>query len=163
MRVAAVAVGAAVVLCVGGPAPAAAVTARWGWPLAAPHAITRGFVAPATPYGSGHRGIDIAGVTGHDVTASADGVVHFVGWVVDRPVVSVRHPDGLISSFEPVASALTAGELVVRGQVIGVLQEGHCPHACLHFGVRRYGEYVSPLLFLGGVPRSVLLPTRPLD
>jgi hypothetical protein len=28
----------------------------------------------------------------------------------------------------------------------------------VHFGVRIDGEYVSPFLFLGGIPRAVLLP-----
>jgi len=120
-------------------------------------------VAPAHPYGSGHRGIDIAGADGGDVVAPAAGVVHFAGWVVNRPLISVRHPDGLISSFEPVSSEHLAGAPVARGEVIGTLEPGHCVTACLHFGVRRHGEYVSPLLYLGGIPRAVLLPTRSLE
>jgi hypothetical protein len=35
---------------------------------------------------------------------------------------------------------------------------GHCEGSCIHFGVRLHGEYVSPLLYLAGVPRAVLLP-----
>jgi murein DD-endopeptidase MepM/ murein hydrolase activator NlpD len=56
---------------------------------------------------------------------------------------------------------LVAGDAVRRGEVVGVLQPGHCSRPCLHFGVRRHGEYLSPLNFLGGIPHSVLLPTRP--
>jgi murein DD-endopeptidase MepM/ murein hydrolase activator NlpD len=82
--------------------------------------------------------------------------------VVDRPVLSIRHSGGLISSYEPVESTLARGGSVVRGQVIGTIVAGHCASPCLHFGVRLDGEYVSPLLLLGGVPASVLLPTRPL-
>lgn len=155
------------------PAPGAAPSAEarlaassdgmlWSWPLWPPLAIARPFLAPATRYSSGHRGVDLRGEEGAPVLAPADGVVHFSGFVVDRPLVSIRHPDGLISSFEPVASELVAGTPVLRGDTIGALQSGHCPAPCLHLGVRRHGEYVSPLNYLGGIPRSILLPTRPL-
>lgn len=136
---------------------------RWAWPVGPPFGIVRSFIAPVTPYSSGHRGIDIGGADGGDVVAPAAGIVHFAGWVVNRPVVSLRHPNGLISSFEPVTSTLAEGTAVARGQVIGRLEPGHCATACLHFGVRRHGEYVSPLLYLAGIPRSVLLPTRTIS
>lgn len=143
-----------------GVGPATAAAPRWDWPTPPPHAIVRQYLAPATPYGPGHRGIDIAADSAV-VTAPADGVVHFAGVVVDRPVLSIRHSGGLLSSYEPLATELVAGDPVTRGQVIGTLEPGHCPQQlCLHFGVRLDGEYVNPLLLLGGVPRSVLLPTR---
>ncbi|WP_193509920.1 M23 family metallopeptidase [Cryobacterium sp. BB736] len=142
---------------------AGAQPAVWSWPLAPPHPIARPFIAPPTPYSAGHRGIDITAVPGADVLAPAAGLVHFSGVVVDRPVLSIRHPGGLISSFEPVASPLKAGDAVSGGQPVGTLEAGHCATACLHFGVRLHGEYVSPLNYLGGVSRAVLLPTRSLD
>jgi murein DD-endopeptidase MepM/ murein hydrolase activator NlpD len=120
------------------------------------------FIAPETRYAAGHRGIDIAAPVGSPVLAPSDGVVSFAGFVVDRPVLSVRHPGGLVSSYEPVATALVEGASIHRGEVIGVVVAGHCAAACLHFGVRLDGEYVSPLNYLGGIPRSVLLPTRTL-
>ena len=89
--------------------------------------------------------------------------MHFVGFVVDRPVLSIEHAGGLLSSYEPVTSSLSKGDPVARGQPIGELLPGHCARPCLHFGVRLAGDYVSPLLLLGGVPRAVLLPTRGLD
>ncbi|MBX3094490.1 MAG: M23 family metallopeptidase [Cryobacterium sp.] len=143
-----------------GPAETITASPQWEWPIGPPFRIVRPFIAPPTPYASGHRGIDIGGRVGIEVRAPASGIVHYAGWVVDRPVLSIRHGDGLISSFEPVASSLVAGEPVARGQAIGTLEAGHCAAACLHLGVRRHGEYVSPLLYLGGIERSVLLPTR---
>jgi murein DD-endopeptidase MepM/ murein hydrolase activator NlpD len=143
-------------------APETVLVARgtWAWPVTPPHPIARPFVAPATPYGAGHRGIDIRS-GGVDVFAPESGIVSFVGSVAGRPVLAIRHPGGVVSSFEPVASTLTAGEAVSRGQLVGALLPGHCSSApCLHFGVRLSGEYVSPLNFLGGIPRAVLLPTR---
>jgi len=146
--------------------PAAAVPPRWAWPTPAPHALVRQYLAPATPYGPGHRGIDIAAAASSmgavEIRAPADGVVHFAGVVVDRPVLSIAHVGGLLSSYEPLTTTLAAGDAVSRGQVIGTLEPGHCSQQlCLHFGVRLDGEYVNPLLLLGGLPRSVLLPTRP--
>ena len=145
--------------------PAEGAAADWVWPLDQPRTLVRPFIAPPTPYAAGHRGIDIASVGDDDsvtVYAPADGVVHFAGVVVDRPVLSINHGNGVLSSFEPVASTLVAGIRVRQGEVIGVLQPGHCLRPCLHLGARRDGAYVSPLNFLGGIPHSVLLPTRPL-
>ncbi|MCS0500472.1 M23 family metallopeptidase [Protaetiibacter mangrovi] len=140
-------------------AAAAAAAALWAWPIASPHPIARAYLAPATPYAAGHRGVDIRAAEGEVVRAPADGVVHYVGVVVDRPVLSIDHGGGVLSSYEPVVTALHAGDVVHRGQLIGTLQAGHCAGgACLHFGVRIDGAYVSPLLFLGGQPRAVLLP-----
>lgn len=133
---------------------------RWVWPVAAPHPVVRSFAAPATAYGAGHRGIDVGAASESPVVAPDDGVVFFAGVVVDRPVLSIAHSGGLVSSYEPVSSALPAGTPVGRGSVVGTLLPGHCAESCLHFGVRLHGEYVSPLNYLGGVPRAVLLPTR---
>jgi len=141
-------------------APASAAPARWAWPVHGSHEIVRPFIAPATQYSAGHRGIDIA-ATG-TVYAPADGVVHFVGFVVDRAVISIAHSGDVLSSYEPVRSTLSEGEVVGRGQPIGTLEVGHCDEPCLHFGVRVHGQYVSPMLFLGGIAHSVLLPTRGL-
>lgn len=139
-------------------AAAAAVLALWAWPVAAPHPIARAYLAPATPYAAGHRGVDIRSPASV-VRAPADGVVHFAGVVVDRPVLSIDHGGGVLSSYEPVETTLRRGDVVRRGEVIGTLLPGHCSGGpCLHFGVRIDGEYVSPLLFLGGQPRAVLLP-----
>ena len=135
---------------------------QWVWPLDGPHTVTRPYLPPVSQYGRGHRGVDLAAPAGAVVRAPADGVVHFVGFVVDRPVISLRHADGALSSFEPVESDLARGDRVEAGDVIGTLLSGHCEREapCLHLGVRILGQYVSPLKYLGGIPRSVLLPTR---
>lgn len=146
-------------------APGRAPVARgdWAWPLRGSHDILRPFIAPSTEYSAGHRGIDIAAganQSGLEVLAPEDGVVHFAGVVVDRGVLSVEHRGGVLSSYEPVTAVVHKGDAVHRGQVIATLDAGHCSIPCLHFGVRVDGQYVSPLLFLGGVVRPVLLPSR---
>jgi len=130
--------------------------------VSGPRVVARPYLAPATPYGPGHRGVDLA-ASSAVVTAPADGIVHFSGVVVDRPVLSIEHAGGFLSSYEPVTSPLAKGDPVARGDPIGTLEPGHCAAPCLHFGVRLDGEYVSPLVLLGGVPRAVLLPTRRLS
>jgi murein DD-endopeptidase MepM/ murein hydrolase activator NlpD len=139
---------------------AAAIRGSWRWPVGPPHPLARPYLAPPTPYAAGHRGIDIRAEDGTPVRAPDDGVVHFVGVVVDRAVISIDHGDGVLSSFEPVTSSLGTGDAVLRGEVIGTLLAGHCTTPCLHLGARVDGAYVNPLLFLDGVPWSVLLPAR---
>lgn len=154
-----VAVGlAAVISGDGAPSAVAAPEAAWSWPVDGPRAIERAYVAPPTPYGRGHRGIDIR--AGPTVFAPADGVVRFAGIVVDRPVLTIDHGGGIVSSYEPVAATVAAGDRVARGEPVGGVLDGHCGTRCVHVGVRIDGQYVSPLRFLGGVPAAVLLPTR---
>lgn len=132
---------------------------RWVWPVPPPHSISRGFQAPATRYSAGHRGIDIAAGAGEPISAPTNAVVHFSGRVVDRPVLTLETSDGLLISMEPVDSSVPSGALVAKGDVIATsARGGHCDAACVHLGVRRDGEYVNPLLFLGGLERAILLP-----
>jgi murein DD-endopeptidase MepM/ murein hydrolase activator NlpD len=128
----------------------------------APVEVTRPFDAPATPYGPGHRGVDLAGGPGAVIVAAGDGVVVFAGLVAGRPVVSIAHPGGLRTTYEPVAPSVRAGLPVARGSPIGTLLAGHagCPvAACLHWGLRRGESYLDPLLLLAP-PRIRLLPWR---
>ena len=141
------------------PAPAAADEGTWRWPVDPPRSIARPFIPPPTPYAAGHRGIDIRAPAGV-LYAPAAGVVHFAGVVVDRPVLSIDHGGGVISSYEPVQTTLVEGDVVAAGDVIGTVLPGHCATVCVHMGVRVDGQYVSPLRFLGGIPRAILLPTR---
>ncbi len=185
---------------------------RWAWPLRPRPQVARGFVVGPARWSPGHRGVDLlagAGVSGGFTTADkvsetveirspASGAVRFAGVIAGRPVLSIDHGGGLISSFEPVTSALHRGQLVQRGDVVGQLGGGpsHCTSpshhpgprsgtgtgtgsgsgsgtgsgsgsgsataTCLHWGVRKDGHYIDPLLL---VPASrgpaVLLPMRP--
>jgi murein DD-endopeptidase MepM/ murein hydrolase activator NlpD len=137
------------------PAPGA----LWVAPLPGPQ-VTRPFEAPASPYGPGHRGADLAAAPAATVLAAGDGVVAFAGRVAGRPVVSIDHPGGLRTTYEPVDAVVGAGQAVARGSPIGILTAGHegCPAAaCLHWGLRRGKTYLDPLLLLAP-PRIRLLP-----
>ena len=136
-----------------------ATAAGWSWPVAPPIVVVAPFRAPPTPYAAGHRGIDLAVAPGASITAAAAGTVSFAGAVAGRGVVAVDHGGGVVSAIEPVAATVGEGFAVSAGEVIGTVSSGgHCSAGCVHFGVRIDGEYVSPFLFLGGLPRAVLLP-----
>jgi murein DD-endopeptidase MepM/ murein hydrolase activator NlpD len=123
--------------------------ARYVMPLAG-EVVTR-FDAPDVPWGAGHRGVDIAGAVGSVVHAAAGGVVAFVGVVVDRPVISIDHPDGIRTTYEPVTATVEVGDAVVQGQAIGTLvaEGSHCvAAACLHWGARVAEDYIDPLSLL---------------
>ncbi|WP_345802787.1 M23 family metallopeptidase [Microbacterium sp. AZCO] len=140
------------------PSPGAASAARWSWPVS-PFRLAAPYVQPANAYAAGHRGIDLEPLGDLDVRAPAAGVVAFVGDVAGRPIVTIDHGGGLVSTLEPVTSTLTPGTRVDREDVVGELSVGgHAEPGTLHFGVRLDGEYINPLLLLGGVPRAVLLP-----
>jgi murein DD-endopeptidase MepM/ murein hydrolase activator NlpD len=141
-------------------AAAPPATALWTAPLRGSPQVARPFDPPATVYGAGHRGVDLAGTPGEPVLAAGDGVVVFAGMVAGRPVVSIEHAGGLRTTYEPVSPEVGAGQAVARGSPIGSLLAGHpgCPvAACLHWGLRRGGTYLDPLLLLG-LPRVRLLP-----
>jgi murein DD-endopeptidase MepM/ murein hydrolase activator NlpD len=131
---------------------------RWDWPVTGFRLIAP-YVQPADPYSAGHRGLDLEPVDPGAVSAPAPGVVAFAGIVADRALVTIDHGDGLVTTLEPVTPRVEVGEAVARGEVVGDLGfGGHTPAGALHFGVRSEGEYINPLVLLGGVPRAVLLP-----
>lgn len=71
-----------------------AIADSWSWPLAPPWRIVGAYVAPPTPYGVGHRGIDLSSALGMPVLAPASGVILFAATVVDRGVISIDHGAG---------------------------------------------------------------------
>lgn len=121
-------------------------------------AVLRLFLRPAVRWGPGHRGVDVASSDGV-VLAPADGTVTWTGHVVDRGVLTITHPDGLRSSFEPVSALLDVGTPVRRGEPVATVERGgtHCRSTCVHWGVRRGTEYLDPMTLVA--PRQVrLLP-----
>lgn len=143
----------------------------WVPPVAQGLEVVRGFEKPDARWSTGHRGVDLALEAGGEILAPHEGKVVFAGTVVDRQVLTLEHPDGRRSSFEPVTSPLPVGSLVQAGDVIAHLDPDvqHCaPRSCLHWGVREPVEtggtakqgldYVNPLTLLGLEGPSVLLP-----
>lgn len=157
------AAGDAVRGTVGGTAdrPASGTDVEYVWPTGGPVGVLSPFEGSATPYGPGHRGVDLDVRPGASVVAAADGVVAFTGMVAGRPVLSIDHADGLRTTYEPVDATVARGDHVAAGQAVGTVTAGHCPPpGCLHWGARRGSHsYVDPLSLVGAGPRPVrLLP-----
>jgi murein DD-endopeptidase MepM/ murein hydrolase activator NlpD len=130
----------------------------WRWPVQ-PFRLERPFVAPPHEYGPGHRGIDLTVLGEEVVRAPAEGVVAFSGQVAGRGILTIDHGGGLVSTLEPVDPILGAGTPIAAGGEVGTVSTGgHTSTGALHFGVRLDGDYINPLVLLGGVPRAVLLP-----
>ena len=131
----------------------------YAWPVSPPH-LTRGFDPPPQPWSAGHRGVDLASTPGAEVHAAGAGTVVFAAVIAGRGVVSIAHPGGLRTTYEPVTATVGVGSHVARGDLIGRVDAGHpgCPvAACLHWGLRRDDVYLDPLVLLG-LGRVRLLP-----
>ncbi len=137
------------------------------WPLRPTPEVVAGFDPPSSPWGPGHRGVDLGGTAGQPVRAALPGLVSFVGVIAGRGVVVVDH-GGTRTTYEPVASAVDRNTSVAAGDVIGMLTlpGSHCfPHACLHWGWIRAQTYLDPLRLVGAAAVRLLplagLPVAP--
>ncbi|WP_134427343.1 M23 family metallopeptidase [Mycobacterium ulcerans] len=142
-----------------GAAAAHADNTRLQWPLRPPAVVLRGFDAPTPNWRPGHRGVDLAGVPGEPIFAAGDATVVYAGTLADWPVVSLAHPGGLRTSYQPVRPTVRAGQHVTAGSAVGTLVAGHpgCPaKAWLHWGAMwgpaSDAHYVDPLGLLKSTP-----------
>jgi len=145
--------------------PALADNGRLDWPLRPRPAVLRMFDAPSPNWNSCHRGVDLAGELDQPVYAAAAGTVVFAGELAGRTLVSIAHPGGLRTTYEPVRPAVRAGQLVDAGSAIGALITGHAgcsAAACLHWGAMwgaaSRADYVDPL----GLLASTRVRLKPL-
>jgi murein DD-endopeptidase MepM/ murein hydrolase activator NlpD len=140
-------------------APAHAEGERLDWPLRPRPQVVRMFDGPSPNWQPGHRGVDLASAPGRPVFAAAAGTVVFAGELAGRPLVSIAHPGGLRTSYEPVRPSVRPGQRVAAGGVIGQLVAGHAgcaAAACLHWGAMwgpaSRADYVDPLGLLASTP-----------
>lgn len=128
------------------------------WPLQPQPEVVRGFDPPDSPYGAGHRGVDLLGTVGQPVGAALPGTVTFAGALAGRGVVVVDH-GATRTTYEPVAATVTVGSAVAAGSPIGTLElaGSHCfPRACLHWGWIAGETYLDPLRLVGAGPVRLL-------
>ena len=141
----------------------AVASGSWTWPVSGP--VIRGFDPPASPYGSGHRGIDIAAPVGTIAVAPADGRVAFAGPVGGRLFLTIDHGGGLESTFSWVSVlSVRRGDTVSAGQPVARTGGGHTGDVVpnLHFGVKLDDGYVDPLDHLGPIDLTALIRLAPL-
>ena len=128
------------------------------WPLRPEPEVVEGFDPPASPYGPGHRGVDLLGTPGQAVRAALPGTVSFAAPLAGRGVVVVDH-GATRTTYEPVSARVEVGDRVGAGDVIGTLAivGSHCfPRACLHWGWIRGETYLDPLRLVGAGPVRLL-------
>jgi murein DD-endopeptidase MepM/ murein hydrolase activator NlpD len=132
---------------------------RLDWPMRPRPAVVRTFDAPSPDWNRGHRGVDLAGTAGQPVYAAGAATVVYAGTLAGHQVVSLAHPGGLRTSYQPVQASVRVGQMVAAGTAIGQLLAGHpgCPvAACLHWGAMwgpaARADYVDPLGLLASTP-----------
>ncbi|WP_055699431.1 M23 family metallopeptidase [Streptomyces silaceus] len=137
------------------PPPAPAAGTATTWPLGTRPQVVRTWDPPATPYGAGHRGVDLAAPPGTPVRAVAPGRIAFAGRVAGRGVLSLELADTgtppLRTTYEPVRATVEKGDRVEAGDEVGVLElpAAHCrTTSCLHWGLLRGKTYLNPLTLL---------------
>ncbi len=135
----------------------------WPWPVTGP--VIRGFDPPTSPFGAGHRGIDIAVPFGTPILAPEAGTVSFAGRVGGELFVTIDHGGGLVSTYSWLSAAsVRKGDVVALGQQIGATGTGHpgstVPH--LHLGVKLDGGYLDPLEILAPLGVQDLIRLVPL-
>ncbi|WP_231598934.1 M23 family metallopeptidase [Corynebacterium occultum] len=126
-----------------------------------PHAraVLRAFDKPAQNWLPGHRGVDLDLAVGAPVMAAGDGVVAFAGQVAGTPTLSIDHPDGIRTTYQPVFATVRQGDEVRGGQEIGKLANPVDHGPGLHWGARRGEEYLNPLSLLA----EVVIRLKPVD
>ena len=129
----------------------------WMWPVDATPAVVRDFDAPASEWGPGHRGLDLAARPGTTVRAPVSGSVSFSGRVVDRVVITITTAEGHKVTVEPVELDQEPPSRIRAGERIGRVAPGHCARGCLHIGLRVDDQYRSPARELGIERRAVLV------
>jgi len=128
------------------------------WPLDGP------ITSPYGPrWGRMHTGIDIDGVTGEPVIASAEGTVVLASYYSGYGnAVIIDHGNGFSTLYGHLSSIdVDSGDEVRQGQVVGAVGcTGHCTGDHLHFEIRIDGTPLDPLPYLpGGALHGV--PTIP--
>jgi hypothetical protein len=113
------------------------------------------FRAPPNPFAAGNRGLDYSTTPGSPVRAAADGEVIFAGEVAGTLHITIRHGDGLRTSYSFVASiGVRAGNRVRQGEVIATTGE------VFHFGVRDLADtYLDPETLFGAAMHVRLVPS----
>lgn len=160
MRPPTLAVLLALLLASAVPAPAAAADPDGVWPLRPRPAVATGFDPPASPWGAGHRGVDLVGSPGQVVRAALPGTVSYAAGLAGRGVVVVSHGTTR-TTYEPVQAEVSVGDPVGAGDRLGTLQAApsHCvPRSCLHWGWidSSSGDYLDPLRLVGVGPVRLL-------
>lgn len=104
---------------------------------------------PILGYSRAHNGVDYHATTGSPVTVVAPGVVTLAGWTSGGGrTVRVRHSNGYETEYMHLSAITTrAGAHIGQGELIGrVGQTGLATGPHLHYGMKKNGSYVNPVI-----------------
>ena len=116
---------------------------------------------PILGYARAHNGVDYHAPTGAPVGAVAPGVVTMAGWTAGGGrTVKVRHSNGYETEYLHLSSiAVRSGARVGQGDLIGrVGQTGLATGPHLHYGMKKSGRYVNPVIEHRNMPPGEPIP-----
>ncbi len=114
---------------------------------------------PFLGYSTRHEGLDIANVEWTAISATADGIVTYVGrkQYYGNTVDVDHHGNGYLTRYaHMVQPAVVEGQIVRRGDIVGYMgKSGRATGTHLHYEVRRLGKALDPMDFI--VPVDVVV------
>ncbi|HUF83359.1 MAG TPA: peptidoglycan DD-metalloendopeptidase family protein [Acidimicrobiia bacterium] len=157
---------AVALLCSTAPLAAAPPDPPTGWLRPVDGPVVRPFEEPASRYGPGHRGADLAAAPGTVVRAANDGVVSFAGPVAGTLHAVVAHGGDLRTSYSFLARVdVHTGQTVTRGDALGITGGTGTEHPgnVLHLGLRVGDRYVDPMQLFEPTDLTELVRLVPTD
>lgn len=128
--------------------------------------FSRSRMHPLLGYARAHNGVDYGAGVGAPVVSIAPGVVTMAGWSGGGGrTVKVRHANGYDSEYLHL-SAITvrAGARLGQGELVGrVGQSGLATGPHLHYGLKKNGRYVNPVLEHRNMPPGEPVPAALLN
>ena len=125
------------------------------WPCPSSKRITSGYgnrKSPMKGASTNHQGIDISASVGAQVLAAAAGEVVISTYSYSAGnYIMINHGSGIFTIYMHLSKRIAeVGQEVSQGQKIGeVGSTGYSTGPHLHFGIRKNGQYVNPLTFVG--------------
>jgi murein DD-endopeptidase MepM/ murein hydrolase activator NlpD len=104
---------------------------------------------PILGYSRAHNGVDYHAPSGAPVASVAPGVVTMAGWSNGGGrTVKVRHPNGYETEYLHLSAIAThAGARIGQGELVGrVGMTGLATGPHLHYGLKKGGRYVNPVI-----------------
>ena len=118
---------------------------------------------PVLGYARAHNGVDYYAPMGAPVNAVAPGVVTMAGWMGGGGrTVKVRHPNGYETEYLHLSAiAVRAGERISQGELVGrVGNTGMVTGVHLHYGLKKNGRYVNPVIEHRNMPPGEPVPAE---
>ncbi|MGP1956392.1 MAG: murein hydrolase activator NlpD [Arsenophonus sp. NC-PE1-MAG3] len=118
---------------------------KWRWP------IERKVIEASSDLQGGNKGIDIAGLRGQPIFATAAGKVVYSGNALRRygNLIIIRHNDDYLSAYAHNDTILVSDKQEVKaGQKIATMGSTGTNSVRLHFEIRYKGKSVNPLRYL---------------